>query len=87
MEILKNISSFFLEFRENILYNEYRINVDKVIKNRKNVDNMKPLIHTYIHVLLKNRKYIIFVDNYGTRKYIDTGPLSSVSKNIEGGSI
>ncbi len=48
---------------------------------------MFDLIHTYIHVLLKNRKNKIFVDNYGTREYIDTGPLSSVSKNIEGGSI
>ena len=63
-------------------------NVDKVMNNRKNVDNMKPLIHTYIHVLLKNLKNIIFVDNYiGTREYIDTGPLSSSLKNIEGGSI
>ena len=48
---------------------------------------MFDLIHTYIHVLLKNLKNKIFVDNYRTRKYIDTGPLSSVSKNIEGGSI
>ena len=84
MEILKNISSFFLEFRENILYNEYRINVDKVIKNRKNVDNMKPLIHTYIHVLLKNRKNKIFVDNLcGARFYriiIDSGPVFSCLK-------
>ena len=45
------------------------------------------LSHIYIHVLLKNRKNKIFVDNYGTREYIDTGPLSGVSKNIEGGSI
>ena len=44
-------------------------------------------IHTYIHVLLKNLKNKIFVDNYGTREYIDTGPLSSSLKNIEGGSI
>ena len=48
---------------------------------------MKALIHTYIHVLLKNKKNNNFVDNYGTRKYIDTGPLSSDLKNIEGGSI
>ena len=52
------------------------------------VDNMKPLIHTYIHVLLKNRKNKIFVDNYiGNREYIDTGPLFGGLKNIEGGSI
>ena len=51
-----------------------------------NVDNVKALIHTYIHVLLKTRKNIIFVDNYiGSREYIDTGPLSSSLKNIEGG--
>ena len=48
---------------------------------------MKLLIHTYIHVLLNKKIKIIFVDNYGTREYIDTGPLSGVSKNIEGGSI
>ena len=48
---------------------------------------MKPLIHTYIHVLPKKLKNIIFVDNYGTREYIDTGPLPSGLKNIEGGSI
>ena len=44
-------------------------------------------IHTYIHVLLNKKIKIIFVDNYGTREYIDTGPLSNVLKNIEGGSI
>ena len=44
---------------------------------------MKPLIHTCI-----TKKNIIFVDNYiGNREYIDTGPLSSDLKNIEGGSI
>ena len=49
---------------------------------------MKALIHTYIHVLLRNEKNKIFVDNYiGNREYIDTGPLSSGLKNIEGGSI
>ena len=48
---------------------------------------MFDLIHTYIHVLLKNLKNIIFVDNYGTREYIDTGPLFGGLKNIEGGSI
>ena len=57
-------------------------------KDRRNVDNVKALIHTYIHVLLNKKIKIIFVDNFiGMRKYIDTGPLSSVSKNIEGGSI
>ncbi len=48
---------------------------------------MKPLIHTYIHVLLKNKKNNNLVNNYGAREYIDTGPLSSGLKNIEGGSI
>ena len=70
-----------IELVKNILYNVYRINVDKVIKNRKNVDNMKRLIHTYIHVLLKNK---IFVDNLcGARFYriiIDSGPAFSCLK-------
>ena len=65
------------------MYNVYRVNVDKVIENRKNVDNMFDLIHTYIHVLLKNN---IFVDNfYRTRKYIDTGPLCKVDYYIRRG--
>ena len=66
---------------------EYRNtnNVDKVMNNRKNVDNMKPLIHTYIHVLLKNKKNKIFVDNFiGMRKYIDTGPFFSSKKLRKG---
>ena len=47
---------------------------------------MKPLIHTYIHVLLKNEYKNIFVDNfYRTRKYIDTGPLSKVDYYIKRG--
>ena len=46
------------------MYNVYRVNVDKVVENRRNVDNMFDLIHTYIHVLLKNKKNDIFVDNY-----------------------
>ena len=36
-------------------------------------------IHTYIHVLLKNNKNNIFVNNYNRarfyRKLIDTGPI------------
>ena len=49
---------------------------------------MFDLIHTYIHVLLKNEKNNNFVDNFiGMRKYIDTGPLPSGLKNIEGGNI
>ena len=42
------------------------------------------LIHTYIHVLLKNRKNNNFVDNFiGNREYIDTGPLFGGLKNME----
>ena len=49
---------------------------------------MKPLIHTYIHVLLKKLKNNSFVDNFiGNREYIDTGPLFGVFKILEGGSI
>ena len=48
---------------------------------------MFDLIHTYIHVLLNKKIKIIFVDNYETREYIDTGPLFGGLKNIEGGSI
>ena len=49
---------------------------------------MFDLIHTYIHVLLKNQKNNNFVDNFiGNREYIDTGPLSGVFKILEGGSI
>ena len=47
---------------------------------------MKPLIHTYIHVLLKNKKNNIFVDNFIEGiNYIDTGPLFEVLKILEGG--
>ena len=77
-----------IELIKNILYNEYRINVDKVIKNRKNVDNMKALIHTYIPVLLKNKQNKIFVDNlFGARFYritIDSGPAFSCLKIWKG---
>ena len=53
----------------------------------RSVDKLKALIQ-YIHVLLKTRKNIIFVDNYiGSREYIYTGPLFSGLKNIEGGGI
>ena len=73
--------NFLIELIKNILYNEYRINVDKVIKIERFVDNMKPLIHTYIHVLLKNKQIKIFVDNLcGARFYritIDSGPAFS----------
>ena len=40
--------NFLIELIKNILYNEYRINVDKVIKIERFVDNMKALIHTYM---------------------------------------
>ena len=46
---------------------------------------MFDLIHTYIHVLLKNKKNIIFVDNFvGMKKYIDTGPFFSSKKLRKG---
>ena len=52
--------------------------VDKIIENRRNVDKMFDLIHTYILVLLKKIKNYIFVNNYvGVRFYrliIDSGP-------------
>ena len=47
---------------------------------------MKALIHTYIHVLLKNKKNIFFVNNFIEGiDYIDTGPLFGVFKVLEGG--
>ena len=42
---------------------------------------MFDLIHTYIHVLLKNN---IFVDNFiGIKEHIDTGPLYGKSNILE----
>ena len=47
---------------------------------------MFDLIHTYIHVLLKNKKNNIFVDNFiRSIDHIDTGPLFEVQKILEGG--
>ena len=43
------------------------------------MNNINTHIHTYIHVLLKNNKNNIFVNNYNGarfyRKLIDTGPI------------
>ena len=58
-----------------------------MVDKERFVDNMFCLIHTYIHVLLKNENKNNFVDNYRIRKYINTGPLFGGLKNIEGGSI
>ena len=45
---------------------------------------MKQLIHTYIHVLLKNKKNIFFVNNFIEGiDYIDTGPLYRESNILE----
>ena len=48
---------------------------------------MTTLSQFMMNQLLKKIKNNIFVDNYGTREYIDTGLLPSGLKNIEGGSI
>ena len=53
---------------------------------------MKRQIHTYIYVLLKNRKNNFFVDKYvGERFYgnkIDTGPFCGTYKKLlQGGLI
>ena len=44
-------------------------------------------IHTYIHVLLKNKKNNFFVDKYnGATFYIDIGPFCSIyEKLLQGG--
>ena len=45
---------------------------------------MFDLIHTYIHVLLKNKKNNFFVDNFvGIKEYIDTGPSYRKSNILE----
>ena len=52
---------------------------------------MKTQIHTYIHVLLKNKKNNFFVDKYnGARFYgnkIDTGPFCSTYKKLLQGGL